>query len=76
MTIRICQTCHQHYMDTSCPHCLTHPKPPSKTIALALLLGFGLTGCGEKEEEDTSSPETTEDPIPEPDMSDLYGVAE
>ena len=75
MTIRICQRCHQHYIDNACPHCASTSKLNSKQVMMALILGLGLTACGEKTE-DTATSEPAEEPAAEPDMSDLYGVAQ
>ena len=75
MKLYICSSCQQHFVDKSCPHCSDRPSKSSLNIALAMLLGLGLTGCGEKEEEDTGD-SNTEEPTAEPDAAALYGVEE
>jgi hypothetical protein len=81
--IKICYQCHTHFLstDTGCPHCRTKIKRINGVSMLAILLGFGLTACGEKEDPDTNEP-TTEpsdtagslDSAPEPNDAPLYGV--
>jgi len=73
MKLYICSTCHQHFTELNCPHCVQKTPTQAPRIALALLLGLGLTGCGEKDE-DTA--DATEEPSAEPEMAALYGVEE
>jgi len=79
MKLKICTICHQHYF-ASCMHC-TQEKPQSKSVlSVALLLGLGMSACGDKEDTSTTEPsaETAEEPAneptAEPDVQDLYGV--
>ena len=77
MKLYICSNCHQHYLDSECPHCVTDAVPPRKKVpsmAFAMLLGLGLTACGDKEED--TAVDSAEEPAAEPDMAALYGVEE
>ena len=57
-----------------CPHCGVHKdqyqiKSNKKFTSAAILLGFALTGCGDKSEDtssDTASSEPTSEPTNEP----------
>ena len=42
--MKVCSDCHQHYIETTCPHCLNVPR--RTTNMLGLILGVGLTACG------------------------------
>ena len=74
--IKICRNCNQHFLhsDGVCPHCHTErPKRASGVPMFALLMGLGMTACGDKEdtaEEDTAEETDTAEPS---DMA-LYGV--
>ena len=76
MTIRVCNTCHTHLVNTTaCPEC-THRKNPSsvgRALMIGALLGLGLTGCGDKEEDTAEAEDTTDT---EGVDQALYGVAE
>ena len=76
MKLLLCSTCQRHIVTKECPHCATEQSSAKRTSrSLALLLGLGLTGCGDKE--DTAQTDTaTEEQVPEPDMAALYGVEE
>ena len=44
--MKICSNCHQHHIETTCPHCepsITHSSP----VSMSLLLGVsvGITAC-------------------------------
>ena len=70
---KLCLSCHQHYIDTRCPHC----TPASKSLPLAILLGLGLVGCPSKTDDsgsDTDTAQDTADPMPEPEDAPMYGV--
>ena len=47
MSFKLCSNCHQHYTETSCPHC--QPETSAK-LPLAALMGIALIGCEPKEE--------------------------
>ena len=70
MTLFVCATCQQHIVSTgACPICTITPNRNARS--LALLLGLGLLGCGDKNADtgqDTAT-ETTEEP-----SGTLYGV--
>ena len=78
MSIKICHTCHQHYLSTSlqCPNCIKE-RSSTKAIPLAILMGLGLMACGDQKsdtaQEDTAQEASSE---PEPSAEDLYGVPE
>ncbi len=77
MKLVACNSCGMHhYMhEESCPHCNADRTKNLKSRrmpgAMALLLGFGLTGCGDKAD-DTGISEPAAEPAGEPE----YGVAE
>ncbi len=72
----LCKQCSQHYQrqETSCPHC-TLPRARHARISSMLLLGIGLSACGEKTADtaDTASSDTATEPI-EPADAPEYGV--
>ena len=73
MTLKACKICNQHVeVGTTCPHCLE--RPSSRTISVALLLGIGLMGCGEKDEDTATESEPEEEPASEPVDEAMYGV--
>ena len=41
--MKVCSDCHQHYIESTCPHCLNAPR--RTTNMLGLILGVGLTAC-------------------------------
>ena len=70
MTLFVCATCQQHIVSTGkCPTCTT--KPNLNPRSLALLLGLGLLGCGDKNA-DTGQDTATEPS--EESSGTLYGV--
>ena len=76
MTLRKCNTCHQHIVNTTlCPTCHS-PKEavavPGRALLISALLGFGLTACGEKDEDTSSEPSSETEPSAEA----MYGVPE
>ena len=77
MKLYICSTCHQHFIGQQCEFCLgsTKTRATPKVMGLALLLGLGLTACGDKDE-DTAEDTAAEEPAAEPDVAALYGVEE
>ena len=76
MKLYICSRCHQHFMGTSCEHCHSPQKTSlSKMAGLTLILGLGLSACGEKEDDSAvEDTEEIEEPAAEPADGDLYGV--
>ena len=79
MKLTTCSECGEfHYTtETSCPHCGTMQHDDTSSVfsnkrrfgPTALLLGFALTGCGDKSEDtstDTASSEPTSEPTNEP----------
>ena len=42
--MKVCNNCHQHYIESTCPHCAHVPKG-HPTKMLGLILGVGLTAC-------------------------------
>jgi hypothetical protein len=73
MKLYICSTCQQHITERQCQHCSTNEIPTrsnTPSIALAVLLGLGLTACGDKDDD------TAEEPPLEEDIAALYGVEE
>ena len=42
--MKVCSDCHQHHIESICPHCVSAPKNHS-TKMLGLILGVGLTAC-------------------------------
>ena len=85
-TPKLCTMCYAHYLEDVCPHCQKehHMKVDFRSkgarLPMALLLGFGLTGCPDKEDtgsvEDTSATEPASEVSPEPADAPLYGVPE
>lgn len=72
MTLFVCATCQQHIVATgSCHTCTT--KLNLNPRSLALLLGLGLIGCGDKKNADTGQDTATVEPSEEP-SGTLYGV--
>ena len=44
--MKICNHCHQHYLEMSCPHCeSTSPSKPSVSLSLLLGVSVGITAC-------------------------------
>ena len=82
MSLKLCSKCHLHYhgVEGSCPHCSIPKRTRGKSIGLALLLGIGLSACGDKASDtaDTASGDTAEtgDITPEPSEEEDYGVPE
>ena len=76
MSLRVCNTCHKHLVNTTeCSHCFSsteHPSLSGRALLIGALLGLGLTGCGEKDEDTAAEPSSET----EPDMAALYGEAE
>lgn len=75
MSLRVCNTCHKHLVNSiECPECSTTAPTTSSGRALLIgaLMGLGITGCGEKEDTATSEPSTETEPAAE----EMYGVAE
>ena len=72
----LCKNCNQHHLslDDQCPHC-TPTKSHGTRISSLLLLGLGLTACGDKASDtaDTASSDTASVPI-EPADAPEYGV--
>ena len=76
MSLRICGSCARHILssDNQCPHCgdsisfSQQSSPRRMSMATALLFGFSLGACGDKD--DTSS-----EPIVQPSAEPEYGVA-
>ena len=77
MSLKVCHTCHTHFLSTSteCPGCASQKPSPRKGLSLAILMGLGIIGCEEKTtdtaQEDTAQEASSE---PEPSAEDLYGV--
>lgn len=74
MKLTICNNCGNHILthEAKCPHCTTSFRKGIKLAggagaAVAMLLGFGVIGCGGDDKEDTS--EELLEPATEP----LYG---
>lgn len=42
--MKICNHCHRHFIEDTCPHCKGTGVQP-RAIALSLLLGVGLIAC-------------------------------
>lgn len=80
MKLRICTQCYEHFMGQDCPHCqISSKKTHSGTsmLGIALILGIGLSACGEKEKdsgEDSGAEEPADEPVVEPSDGELYGV--
>mgnify|MGYP001410652047 CR=1 FL=1 len=76
MSLRVCNTCHKHLVNTTeCLDCLPQSGntiASGRTFLIGALLGLGLTGCGEKDEDTAAEPSSET----EPDMAALYGEAE
>lgn len=76
MNLRVCNTCHKHLVNNiECPECsATAPTTsPGRALLIGALLGLGMTGCGEKDEDTaTQEPSSDTEPAEEP----LYGVTE
>ena len=76
MSLRVCNTCHKHLVNTrKCQDCLSpseNPAASGRAFFIGALLGLGLTGCGEKDEDTAAEPSSET----EPDMAALYGEAE
>ena len=69
MKLHICSNCHQHFMGKSCDHCnISQRSSVPKIAGLALVLGLGLSACGDKDEDtaDNSDSEETAEPVEEP----------
>ena len=76
MTLRVCNTCHKHLINTiECPECAdgSNKTRPGRALLIGALLGLSLTACGDKEDEDTAAEPSSET---EPAEEALYGVAE
>ena len=47
--MKVCSDCHQHYIESNCPHCeyapTRYPSTRYPTKMLGLILGVGLTAC-------------------------------
>jgi len=78
MKLTICNYCGNHLLthETKCPHCTIATRKGIKLAggagaAMAMLLGFGVIGCGGDDKEDTSE-DTSEEQI-EPVTEPLYG---
>ena len=84
MTLRICTQCNEHFIGQSCPHCndSSHlQRSGNSLLGVALILGLGLSACGEKEDtgeetEEPASEPTSEpsEPAAEPADAPMYGV--
>ena len=84
MQLRTCIYCGEFFNSTAqvCPHCGVNKdqyqtKSNKKFTSAAILLGFALTGCGDKSEDtstDTASSEPTSEPTQEPAVEPPYGV--
>ncbi len=84
MKLRICGNCNEHFTGQECPHCQESPRTKrsgTSLLSVALILGLGLSACGEKDEDsgDDTETEETEEPASEPDVAepadeDLDGV--
>ena len=73
MKLQACKVCNQHIeLGTDCPHCTE--RPSTSSISVALLLGIGLMGCGEKDEDTATESEPAEEPASEPVDEAMYGV--
>ena len=73
MQPKLCQSCHQHHLETTCPHCRT--PSTTKKLPLAILLGLGLVGCPSKSDDSgTADTADTAEVIPEPEDAPMYGV--
>ena len=80
MKIIQCSVCNNHrILGKSCPNCSnSSQKSMPKRLALAAILGLGMTACGSKEEDSSSqdaSIEAAAEPS-EPAIEPEYGVAE
>lgn len=71
----VCSGCQQHIVNgTLCPNCESSPK--QSRLSLAVLLGIGLMGCGDKDQDSADGDaEPAEEPASEPADAALYGVA-
>ena len=80
MKLHICSNCHQHFMGKSCDHCnISQRNSAPKIAGLALVLGLGLSACGDKDEDTADNSETAEpaeEPAAEPETAALYGAEE
>ena len=79
MSLTVCKNCSEHIYttDSVCPHCGSPRtrglQPNTRRTTMALLLGFALVGCGDKDEDTAVD---TADPVPEDVDQPLYGVPE
>ena len=75
MSLLICTQCNTHFYASEevCPHCIDRSVMLSspKKLVLFTLLGIGLAGCGEKEDDTAAEPAA--EPT-EPADSPEYGV--
>ena len=78
--LSLCLNCHHHYRGTMCRTCLS-VKGRSMSgvlgVGVSVLLGLGLTSCGEAEKdsaEETITEEPAEEPAPEPADAPMYGA--
>ena len=77
MSLRVCHICNTHFLSTSlqCPTCVSKKQSVKRGVTLAILMGLGMMGCGEKNQ-DTGAEDTAQETSsePEPSSEDLYGV--
>ena len=81
MNLITCKECGEYFyrIEKKCPHCIDTLNSSSKKrfSSNALLLGLALVGCGDKDEDTSSSEPATEpatEPASEPAIENDYGV--
>jgi len=76
VTLFVCETCQQHIVSIGiCPTCTESPNRAPRS--LALLLGLGLMGCGDKTADssiDTEDSGIEAEPV-EPADEPMYGIS-
>ena len=71
--ISLCTNCGQHYLNgRQCPSCSSRAGRAS--LMTSMLLGIGLTACGDKSEETDTSSQQAEDTSVEQNVEPPYGV--
>lgn len=86
MQLSICSVCSMHYhTESAWTHVCTVSQSVTTvtkntspvSVALLLGLGLGLGACGDKDGDSGNTEDTADtDTVAEPDVADLYGVAQ